>query len=120
MFENQLEIYMAIHECNMFLQDGASCYRLQLVSDFLQKIIKMLDWLGNSTDLNLIENFWAILKDKVEDEHPTSAKDLKVGIKRICTQKITAKYCKHLVQSMPCRLQAVIKQKRGTYLKLDS
>ena len=43
----------------------------------------MFDWPGYSTDLNPIENLWAILKDKVADEHPTSAKDLEMAIKCI-------------------------------------
>ena len=73
----------------------------------------MLDWPGNSPGLNLIENLWAIVKDKVADEHPISAKDLEMAIKRIWTKKITAKYCNHLVYSMLYCLQAVIKNKGG-------
>ena len=112
MLKDKLEIHMVIHECNMFMQDGAPCHRLKLVSDFLKKKnIKALDWPGNSADLNPIENLWTIIKDKVADEHSTCAKDLEMQIKRIWTQKITAEYCKHLVHSMSCRLQAVIKKK---------
>ena len=73
----------------------------------------MLDWPGDSPDLNLIKNLWAIVKDKVTDEHPTSAKNLKMAIKHIAMQKITAEYYKHLVHSMPCHLQAVTKNKDG-------
>ena len=91
--EDKLEIYVAIHECNMFMQNGALCHRSKLVSDFLKKKnIKTLDWPGSRPDLNPIENFWVILKNKVADEHPTSATDLEMAIKRIGTQKITAKY----------------------------
>ena len=43
----------------------------------------MLDWPVNSPNLNPTENFWAILKSKVADDHLTSAKDLKMAIKRI-------------------------------------
>ena len=73
----------------------------------------MLDWLGNSPDLNPIENMLAILKEKVADKHPTNAKDLEMAIKGIWMQKITAEYCKHLVQFMLCCLQPVIKDKVG-------
>ena len=66
----------------MFMQDGASCYRSKVVSDFLKKKnIKMFDCLGNSPDLNLIENLWPTLKDKVADKHPTIAKDLEMAKK---------------------------------------
>ena len=50
----------------------------------------MLDWPGNSPDLNQIENLWAILKDKVADEHSTRAKDLETEIKCIRLQLDTA------------------------------
>ena len=84
MLEKKIEIYMTIHECNMFMQDGARCQFSKLVSNFYEKKnIKMLDWSGNSPDFNPIQNFWAILKDKVADDYPTSAKDLEMAIKRI-------------------------------------
>ena len=83
MLEDKLEIHMAIYECNMFMQDGAPCDRSKLVSNFLKKNIKTLDWPCNSPDLNPFENLWATLKDKVADKHPTSTKDLKMAIKYI-------------------------------------
>ena len=80
MLEDKLKIHMAIYECNMFMQDGSPCYCSKLVSDFLKKKnIKMLDWLGDSPDLNPIENLWAILKDKVADERLSSAKNLEIA-----------------------------------------
>ena len=77
------------------MQDSAPCHHSKLLSDFLKKKnIKTLDWPGNSPDFNPIENLRAIIKDRMADEHATSAK----GMKRIWTQKIaTRKYCKHLV-----------------------
>ena len=75
MLEDKLKIHMAIHDCNMLMQDSVACPHLQFMSAFL-KNIKTLHWPGNSPDLNPIENSWAILKDKLADEHPTSVKDL--------------------------------------------
>ena len=78
MLQDKLEIHIAIYECNMLMQDSALCHRLKLVSDFLEKKNnKTLDCHGNSPNLNSIENLWAILKDKVADEQPTSAKTWK-------------------------------------------
>ena len=95
------------------MQDSAPFHNSKLVSDFLKKNIKTLDWPGNSPDFNPIENLSAILKEKVADKHPTSAKDMKMTIKCIWMQKITTEYCKHLIHSIPCCLQAVIKSKSG-------
>ena len=39
MLEDKLEIYMAIHECNMFIQDTATCQYSKLVGDFLKKTL---------------------------------------------------------------------------------
>ena len=49
MLEDKLKICMTIHECNVFVQDGAPYHRSKLVSYFLKKKnIKTLDWFGNS------------------------------------------------------------------------
>ena len=40
-----------------------------------------MHWPGNSPDFKPNENFWAKLKEKVADEHPTSGKDLEMAIK---------------------------------------
>ena len=93
---------------------SAPCHRSKFVSDFVKKKnIKTVDWPNNNPDLHPIENLWEILKDKVADEHPTRAKDLKMAIKRKLTQNIIAEYCKHLAHSLPCRLRVVIKNKGG-------
>ena len=96
------------------MQDDAPCHSSKLVSDFLKnKNFKTFDCFGKTPDLNLIKNLWAILKDKWQDEHSKSAKNLKMARKRIWTQKTTAEYCKHQVHSILCRLQAVIKNSGG-------
>ena len=57
MLKDKLVIHMAIHECNIFMQNGISCHRSKLVSNFpKKKNIKRLYWPGNSADLHLIEN----------------------------------------------------------------
>ena len=105
---------MEIHNCTVFMQDGAPCHRPKVVSEFLrQQRIKVLDWPGNSPDLNPIENLWDILKDKVADKQPTSAKHLQEVIKESWVKDLTREYCSTLVASMPRRLQAVIEAKGG-------
>ncbi|CAM1330816.1 Uncharacterised protein at_DN1629 [Pycnogonum litorale] len=68
LLKNKLELHMAIHKCKIIMQDGAPCHRSKIVTQFLKsKKIQILDWLGNSSDLNPIENLWSILKNKVAD-----------------------------------------------------
>ena len=110
LLEEKLKIYMAVHNCTVFMQDGAPCHRSKVATIFLAKNkIKVLDWLGNSPDLNPIENLWTNLKDKVAQRQPSSAKDHVEKIKEEWVKEISQEYCRNLGHSMPRRLQDVIK-----------
>ena len=114
LLKNKLELHMAVHNCTVFMQDGAPCHRAKIVTQFLKsKKIRILDWPGNSPDLNPIENLWSILKDKVSEKQPTSAKMLEQAIKEVWVRELSNEYCQSLVESMPRRLEAVIKAKSG-------
>ena len=117
LLKDKLEIHMNMHECNhcnVFMHDGAPCHRAKSVKSFLcEKNIDFLDWPGNSSDLNLIENLWHVMKNKVADQHPTSIESLTTTIKIEWTQEISPEYCFKLIDSMPCRIAAVIKSRGG-------
>ena len=50
-------------ESGIFQQDLAPCHSPKKVKKFLSDHnISVLDWLGNSPDLNLKEKLWAITK----------------------------------------------------------
>ena len=84
------------------------------VTTFLKsKKVKVLDWPGNSPDLNPIKNLWMVVKNKVAEKQASSAKELKKAIKEVWVKKITPEYCRKLVESMPKRLNDVIKCKGG-------
>ena len=94
------------------MQDDAPCHRAKIVSQFLKsKKIQILDWPGSIPDLNPIENLWTVLKDKISERQPTNAKMLEQALKEVWVQEMTTEYCRSLVESMPKRLEAVIKAK---------
>ena len=114
LLKEELKLPMDIHKCTIFMQDGAPCHQSKVATDFLKKNkISLLEWPGNSPDLNPIENLWTIMKDKVADKQPSSAQNLKQAIKDVWVTDITQEYCEFLVSSMPRRIQAVIDSKGG-------
>ena len=114
LLREELERHMDIHKCTIFMHDGAPCHRSKTVTQFLEsKKIQTLDWPGNSTDMNPIESLWTVLKDRVSEKQPTSAMELETAIKEVWASELSAEYCRSLVESMPRRLEAVIKAKGG-------
>ena len=115
LLSDKLQLHMQVHRCNIFMQDGAPCHRSKLVTNFLKKKkkVKVLDWPGNSPDLNPIENLLTIMKDKVAEKQPSSLPDLCRAIKEVWVKEISKEYCANLVNSMPRRLAAVIQNNGG-------
>ena len=57
--EDHLLPFMRFHRCSFFLQDGAPCHKSKLVTARLKECqdeFSVIDWPGNSPDLNPIEN----------------------------------------------------------------
>ena len=75
--------------------------------------IKSLNWPGNSPDLNPIENLWSLMKRKIRETEPTTMNALKKTIEEVWFNKIYRDYVQNLYNSMPGRLQEVIKAKGG-------
>ena len=113
LLSDKLQLHMQVHRCNIFMENGAPCHRSKLVTIFLKKEVKVLDWPGNSPDLNPIENLWTVMKDKVVEKQPSSLPDLCRAIKEVWVKEISKEYCANLVNSMPRRIAAVIQSNGG-------
>ncbi len=74
--------------------------------------VKVIQWPSMSPDLNPIEHLWGILKRQVEHHSPSSLQSLKVVVLEEW-KKIDLAKCRQLVNSMPRRLGAVIKNHGG-------
>ena len=102
----------------IFQQDLAPCHRANKVKQlFSEKGISLLDWPGNSPDLNPIENLWAIVKLEARKRDCTTLHKMTLAIIDIWFHdpKIL-QHCSKLVDSMPERVKEVI-QKRGGHIK---
>ena len=104
--------WMRMYGCNKFLQDGAPCYKSKASMALLRERaseFSVIDWPGNSPDLNPIENVWAIMKAHLKSDHSiTSLHKLMHAIKMMWMLLMEADLFKKLARSMPERLEAVI------------
>ena len=50
----------------IFQQDSAPCHKAKMITNcFKQMKITVLDWPGNSPDLNPIKNLWSFVKNRL-------------------------------------------------------
>jgi hypothetical protein len=68
--------------------------------------ITILDWPGNSADLNPIENLWSVLKVSVRQKNVKNEAELRTVIQE-AWEFISPTYCANLISSMPERLRQV-------------
>ena len=97
---------------NIFQQDGSPCHKSRLVTFFLDnsKICVLSDWPPVSPNINIIEPLWADLKARVSSCRLTNIEKLW----RSCEEQwaiIPVPKIKILYQSIPTRIQEVLKKK---------
>ena len=77
LLKSKLKLHMKVHNCEIFMHDGAPCHRSKVMKKFLeQKNIQMLEWPRNSSDLNLMKN-------KISEKRPSSVDALVTALKEV-------------------------------------
>ena len=99
----------------IFQQDLAPCHSSKKVKTIFQKYkLNVIEWPGNSPDLNPIENLWAITKSWLQKLDCTTMTKLIEAIIQVCYRDTQIKKnCQKLIESMPNRLKKVLKNKGG-------
>ena len=100
----------------IFQQDSAPCHTAKKVKEFIKKEgLRLLDWPGNSADMNPIENIWKMLKDKMNEE--TVSTNKRQLIEKLLDvwfhDQQLMENAKTMIPQMPERVDAVVKASGG-------
>lgn len=98
----------------VFQDDNAPCHTSKRVKQWhIDKKCKRLEWPSNSPDLNPIENLWYFLKKKILKKVPKNKNELIKAILDVWENEIPSNLIENLIESMPRRIEAVLKNKGG-------
>ena len=95
--------------------DGTPCYKAYItIAKFQEDNIKLLQWLANSLDLNLIKAIWNLMKTQLTKQKPCllTKETMQAAIESEW-ENLEASCFEDLVAFMPACLQAVIEAEGG-------
>ena len=102
-----------LHPQAISQQDSAPCHKAKIITNcFKRMTITVLDWPGNSLDLNPIKNLWSIVKNRRKMDCTTKIKLIEAVI-HVWFHDEIKKICKTLVLSMKKRVKSVLENKGG-------
>src|ERR1700749_3111831 len=94
------------------MQDNAPCHVDRTCQKwFKDNRIQVLEWPGNSCDLNLIKNLRQTVKCEVQKRKPSNLQELKTIFTNVWVNEMTPEKCRPIVEGMPARIAEVIKNK---------
>lgn len=95
----------------VFQQDGAACHTSKKALKWMEDYnIPLLEWVSSSPDLSPIETLWHEMKKALRKNPARSIPEMKPRLQEIW-DSFTPEFCQSLVNTMPQRISAVIKNK---------
>jgi transposase len=98
----------------IFQQDNDPKHKSKMVMEHLQnQDYHVMEWPPQSPDLNPIENMWALLKRRLNefDTAPKGMNELFERVTKVWYEVIVKEECQRVIDSMPKRVEQVIKRK---------
>ncbi|GBL97708.1 hypothetical protein AVEN_248657-1 [Araneus ventricosus] len=116
-FNQHLHEYALQFYFSIFQDNNSTIYRAVRICVWFDEHshnLLHLDWPAKSPDLNPIENLWDMLEQRAKrrNQHPRNLMELRDQILSEWL-KLDARYLQNLVDSLPNRIQAVIKSRGG-------
>lgn len=101
----------------VFVHDGAKYHIGKKATDFLHETVDILSWPPQSPDINIMENIWAALRNElwIRRKEIKNANDV-WRISREIFNQFTLVFIHSLYESIPSRIQKIIKAK-GSRIK---
>jgi transposase len=97
----------------LFQQDNAPCHTAHSITEyFAGSNVQLMPWPARSPDLNPIENLWSWMDYQLTKKQITSLEMLKTELTKLWLE-IPIKMIENLIESMPRRLAACIKNNGG-------
>ena len=105
----------SLHPQAVFQQDSAPCHKAKIITNCFKKLkMEVLEWPGNSPDLNPIENLWSIVKNCLRKKDCTTKTKLIESVINVWFHDDEIKnISKKLVMSMKKRVDLVLQAKGG-------
>jgi transposase len=112
--ENLVENMSVLYPDSFVLQqDNSTCHKAKKTKHwFAGQNFKQIEWPACSPDLNIIENIWQIMKDKLEKQEPKSIALWEIEIQKIWDE-IGDDLLTKLIKSMPKRIEKCIELNGG-------
>uniref|UniRef100_A0A0P4VZQ3 Tc1-like transposase DDE domain-containing protein n=1 Tax=Scylla olivacea TaxID=85551 RepID=A0A0P4VZQ3_SCYOL len=104
--------FYEIGDSNLFMHDTAPCHKAKVMNWLKDKKVDVLEWPGNSPDLNPFEKLWENMKLKLQ-ERDTSTLSTWLKHSDIWVHDTKVDYCKTQLDSMPRHTKAIVKAHGG-------
>lgn len=107
------KLKLALPDDFLFQQDNDPKHKSKYVTEYFENNdIKVMSWPSQSPDMNPIEHLWDYIKREVRKRQPSNIRALTENVIEIWNA-VPKEFCQKLINSMPRRVEALVRAKGG-------